>query len=125
MYEILYATGNTVKFHQGELVCKRYNIQLLQNELDVPEIQSEDGRLIARDKAEKAFAELHKPVYHIRRFVVYPCAKRLSGRLHEIYEPLAQCRRLATTHPAARRPSDYLAASGRVSGCFDAKSLLM
>ena len=62
MYEILYATGNNIKFHQGQLVCKRYNIHLLQNELDVPEIQSEDGVLIARDKAEKAFAKLQKPV---------------------------------------------------------------
>jgi XTP/dITP diphosphohydrolase len=62
MKPILYATGNAIKFQLAQHVCSTYNIQLEQIALDVPEIQSEQGEPVARDKAEKAFAKFGKPV---------------------------------------------------------------
>jgi non-canonical purine NTP pyrophosphatase (RdgB/HAM1 family) len=59
--QVLYATSNNLKFQKAQIVCHRQGIQLQQQELDVHEIQGEDGTVIARDKAEKAFAKLKKP----------------------------------------------------------------
>jgi XTP/dITP diphosphohydrolase len=62
MKSILYATGNSVKFQLAQHVCNTLGVNLEQITLDVPEIQSEQGEPVARDKAEKAFAKLGKPV---------------------------------------------------------------
>lgn len=62
MTEIIYATSNIAKFQHADHVCGQFNIQLLQDGLDVPEIQGEDGAEIALDKATKAYAKLNKPV---------------------------------------------------------------
>jgi XTP/dITP diphosphohydrolase len=62
MSKVLYATGNVEKFRLADIVCSRYDIQLEQDKLEVPEIQGEDGALIARDKADKAFAKFKKAV---------------------------------------------------------------
>ncbi len=59
---ILYATGNAVKFHQATSICNKFYITLKQSPLDVPEIQAEDGEMIARDKAAKAYAKFQGPV---------------------------------------------------------------
>lgn len=62
MNNVLYATGNDVKFRQANDVCKSFNLTLVQDKLDVPEIQGEDSEIITRDKAEKAYAMFKKPV---------------------------------------------------------------
>lgn len=62
MRPLLYATGNTDKFRQAQLVCSQAGIELIQDSLEVPEIQGEDPEVIARDKAQKAFAKFQKPV---------------------------------------------------------------
>jgi non-canonical purine NTP pyrophosphatase (RdgB/HAM1 family) len=62
MSEVLYASGNKVKFRQAQEVCKTFGITLIQDSLNVPEIQGEIAEPIARDKAEKAFAKFQRPV---------------------------------------------------------------
>lgn len=62
MPTILYATGNAAKFRQAQHVCQEFGIDLIQNRLDVPEIQSEDAEAITRDKATKGYAKLKKPL---------------------------------------------------------------
>jgi inosine/xanthosine triphosphate pyrophosphatase family protein len=60
--KLIYATGNAIKFRQAHDACTTYGIQLDQTFLDIPEIQDDDGLVIAKDKAEKVFAELQQPV---------------------------------------------------------------
>lgn len=55
MSDILYATGNNIKFHQAVQTCKDFGINFKQANLKVPEIQGEDSIVIAKDKAAKAF----------------------------------------------------------------------
>lgn len=62
MHKVLYATGNKVKFNQARHVCDEFNITLIQHDLDVPEIQSENATAIAMDKAEKAYNLFQQPL---------------------------------------------------------------
>lgn len=62
MHKILFATGNKEKFNHAVLLCKEFGIELEQAALDIDEIQEEDSELIVRDKAQKAFALVGKPV---------------------------------------------------------------
>jgi len=62
MQELLYVTGNPIKFHQAIVACEPAGISLQQTTLDIHEIQAETGEPVARDKATKAFAMLSKPV---------------------------------------------------------------
>jgi len=62
MTEVFYATGNAIKFQHGQQVCKEAGIELVQADLDVPEIQGTNTEVIARDKAEKAFLKFGKPI---------------------------------------------------------------
>ena len=62
MHEVIYATGNTDKFTQARHVCDAAGITLVQKGLDVPELQSDDATVIARDKAVKAFDKFQHPI---------------------------------------------------------------
>lgn len=62
MKQITYVTGNATKFHQASVACQQAGIELQQTKLDIPEIQSETGEPVARDKAAKAFAILQQPL---------------------------------------------------------------
>ena len=62
MQQLAYVTGNPVKFRQAITVCEPLGISLQQTKLDIVEIQAEDGEAVARDKVEKAFAILQKPL---------------------------------------------------------------
>lgn len=62
MQSIIFSTGNSEKFDIARKACKSAGIDLLQSVLDIPEIQGEDPELIIRDKAQKAFDLLSKPV---------------------------------------------------------------
>jgi len=62
MRSLLYATGNSDKFRQAQFACRPAGIELIQNSLEVPEIQGEDERLIALDKAAKAYAKFKEPL---------------------------------------------------------------
>lgn len=62
MKEVLYATGNNVKFQQAQEVCVAAGIKLIQHGLNVPEIQSEEAEPIALDKAKKAYQLFKQPL---------------------------------------------------------------
>lgn len=62
MTDLTFVTGNAAKFHVGDSICQKYGIKLKQTSLDVPEIQSEDGEPVARDKAANAFQQLQTPL---------------------------------------------------------------
>lgn len=62
MRELAYVTGNPVKLLQAQTVCQPLGIELVQTKLDITEIQSDAGEAVARDKAQKAFEMLQKPL---------------------------------------------------------------
>jgi inosine/xanthosine triphosphate pyrophosphatase family protein len=62
MRELLYVTGNAVKFLQAQTVCEPLGLNLKQTKLDITEIQANTGETVARDKADKAFAKLQVPL---------------------------------------------------------------
>jgi inosine/xanthosine triphosphate pyrophosphatase family protein len=52
MKELVYATGNQIKFIHALAICDKTGLKLTQTKLDIEEIQAETGEPIARDKAE-------------------------------------------------------------------------
>jgi XTP/dITP diphosphohydrolase len=62
MKRLLYVTGNDVKVRQADTICQPADIKLIQTELDIVEVQSDQAEAIARDKAEKAFTQLREPL---------------------------------------------------------------
>lgn len=62
MKDIICVTGNTDKFTVAKAACLQNNVALTQNEIDIDEIQGEDGQLIVEDKAKKAYSVIKKPV---------------------------------------------------------------
>lgn len=62
MQNVVFVTGNPVKFRLGERVCLANGFELNQKELDITEIQSLDGNAVARHKAEQAYKILQKPI---------------------------------------------------------------
>lgn len=62
MHEILYVTGNQIKIRVASEVCRQFKILLTHTSLDIHEIQAEAGEPVARDKADKAYSLLQKPL---------------------------------------------------------------
>ncbi|HEX8182799.1 MAG TPA: non-canonical purine NTP pyrophosphatase [Candidatus Saccharimonadales bacterium] len=62
MPDLTFVTGNAAKFHIGNSICTQYGIKLRQTTLDIPELQAEDGMVIARDKVRLAYENLLHPV---------------------------------------------------------------
>jgi non-canonical purine NTP pyrophosphatase (RdgB/HAM1 family) len=62
MKELIFSTGNTQKFAKGQTVCEEYGLKLVQNDLEIDEVQSENTEYVARRKAEAAYALLKQPV---------------------------------------------------------------
>lgn len=60
--ELIFITGNDNKIQTARAVCDRFGIYLHHKNLDIPEIQAEDGNVIAKDKARQAFEILHESV---------------------------------------------------------------
>lgn len=48
--------------NKGRQVCKKYGIELVQRDLEIDEVQSEDIEYVARKKVEAAFSLLREPV---------------------------------------------------------------
>lgn len=61
MKEVYFVTGNKGKWQELQAMFPD-EINLLAHDLDLPEIQSMDPEEIVRDKLERAFAVLKKPV---------------------------------------------------------------
>lgn len=60
--KLIFVTTNEQKFAKGQSVCKEYGIELIQQELDIDEVQSEDTEYVARRKAEAAYEIVKAPV---------------------------------------------------------------
>jgi len=62
MNELVYVTGNDLKFRQALFTCEPFGVHLQQAQLHIDEIQAETGESVARDKAQKAYEQLQKPL---------------------------------------------------------------
>lgn len=65
MREIIFVTGNKHKLQNAVAVLEPLGITLVQRKLDIPEFQIEKhqtGEVIARDKAQKAYDIVRRPV---------------------------------------------------------------
>lgn len=62
MNNLLFVTGNDVKFRLAQDICSEFGIVMNQTALDIPEMQSEDGEPVARDKALRAYELLKQPL---------------------------------------------------------------
>jgi non-canonical purine NTP pyrophosphatase (RdgB/HAM1 family) len=62
MKQITYVTGNSYKFNVAKEFFKDTNIELIQHDIETPEIQSTDVREIASFSAKWAAKELNRPV---------------------------------------------------------------
>lgn len=62
MRQLIFSTGNSQKFGKGQETCSQYDIELIQKELDIDEVQSEDTEYVARRKAETAYQLVKQPV---------------------------------------------------------------
>jgi inosine/xanthosine triphosphate pyrophosphatase family protein len=62
MPSITFVTGNDEKFTGARAVCAAAGVQLVRQPLDIDEVQSEDSEYIVRDKVQRAFDALQKPV---------------------------------------------------------------
>ncbi len=51
-----------MKFNTAKDVCSKRNIELVQKNIDITEIQEEDAKKVAIDKANKAYDIIQKPV---------------------------------------------------------------
>lgn len=62
MQQLTFVTGNQEKFKIAASVFAKHQIPLEQAAADIDEIQADDGEKIVRDKAEKAFMQLRRPI---------------------------------------------------------------
>jgi non-canonical purine NTP pyrophosphatase (RdgB/HAM1 family) len=74
-----YVTGNTVKFNLAAGMLRDFGITLEQVKLDIPELQSEEGEVVARNKAMQAFELLQKPVIISDDFWLIPGLNNFPG----------------------------------------------
>lgn len=62
MKRLIFSTSNKDKFHTAYLTLKANGFELVQQPVEVDEIQGEDELIITRDKADKIYRVLQKPV---------------------------------------------------------------
>lgn len=62
MKNLVFVTGNTEKFETAKHACSKHGIELVQNKIEIDEIQAEDPKKVALDKASKAFKNIGRPV---------------------------------------------------------------
>lgn len=62
MDELIFVTGNDLKFRTAGRICGPHGIKLVRQDIETVEIQAESGEPIARHKANEAFQKIQKPV---------------------------------------------------------------
>lgn len=62
MQPLTFVTGNQYKLRAARQILNDFDIQITSQALDIPEIQSENGEDIVRDKAQKAYDRLQQPL---------------------------------------------------------------
>jgi non-canonical purine NTP pyrophosphatase (RdgB/HAM1 family) len=78
MKTITYITGNPRKFKNAQRILKKYEISVVQEAMDTPEIQADDPIEVAKYSAEYASKKINKPVikmdvgFHIKALNGFP-----------------------------------------------------
>lgn len=62
MSEVLFVTGNDVKFHTAQTVGRQFGVEVIQHDLKMLEMQADNGEEVASYKAEQAYSELGQPL---------------------------------------------------------------
>lgn len=62
MTDFVFATSNDHKVKTAEAVCAQFGLKFTHKNMDLQEIQSDNGEAIARYKVEQAFAVCQQPV---------------------------------------------------------------
>ena len=62
MHTVTLVSSNTYKLQSANLICEPLGVTFEPVSLHIPEIQAADGSEIVKDKAQKAFNELRKPI---------------------------------------------------------------
>lgn len=60
--KLIFVTGNAFKFAMAQGKCAADGVELEQIETEIDEIQGDSPELIAKDKAQKAYEAIGKPV---------------------------------------------------------------
>lgn len=60
--KVIFCTSNAQKFLMGDSVCKQHGLELVQKNIDLDEVQSEDAHYVAVRKAEDAFKAIGEPL---------------------------------------------------------------
>jgi XTP/dITP diphosphohydrolase len=77
--QLPYVTGNHIKFKLAATIMRDFGVELTQTKLDITEIQSEEGEIVARDKATRAFEQLQKPLVSSDDFWLIPGLNGFPG----------------------------------------------
>ncbi len=62
MRQIIFATGNRNKFYEASSIAKKFEIEILQQDVDGDEIQHHDPLEITRAKVRAAYYQVNSPV---------------------------------------------------------------
>ena len=84
--KLYYVTGNQMKIDLAKKIYKDYNIEIIQENIDVPEIQSLDCETVAKFSCEYACETLNKPVLKNDSGLVIPSLKGFPGALAKYTE---------------------------------------
>ncbi|MBN2052351.1 hypothetical protein JW756_02510 [Candidatus Woesearchaeota archaeon] len=79
--EIIFVTGNEMKFRIAANILNKYGIQLLQKKIETPEIQSSDVMEVARFSAKYAANELKSAVIKTDVSYEIPALNNFPGPL--------------------------------------------
>lgn len=77
--QITFVTQNEQKILLARAACQPAGIKIVQAQLDIPELQSDDGAAIASDKARQAFMQLQHPVVVTDDSWIIPGLKGFPG----------------------------------------------
>lgn len=79
MSQLIFVTGNDLKFKGAQHLCAQHGITLTQQDVETVEIQAESGEPIARHKANEAFQKLQEPVIVTDDTWVIPALRGFPG----------------------------------------------
>jgi len=77
--KIFFATKNERKLGEARQGCGLFGIEVVQIKLDIDEIQSNDPKVISKNKAEEAYRQTKKPVVVTDTFWNIPALNGFPG----------------------------------------------
>ncbi len=79
MQTLTFITTNSDKLRSARHICAQFDITVAQVTLDILEIQNDDGEVIARGKAQKAYNIVQKPLIVCDYSWIIPGLKGFPG----------------------------------------------